>query len=447
MNLKLRESVTAVFQSGDRFLLLERAHHLRAFPGFTSFVGGKVDQEDSEGSPLAYPNSTGLDDRFLRAINREVKEEVGYDLEVNSENINEVNFLGIATTPAFQKIRFQNYYILFKLKESFETIDDDGEIRSSSWTTLDEFFKQDDLGHHMMVPPSRNVLRWLKEGKLPQKEPAELDLVISEDKVPEIEFVTGISILMPLSNTFPPAYRTNCFYFGEPAILIDPSPKNEDEYKKLMNTIGKRQVDMVFLTHHHPDHHEFAPQIARDLNVPILMSSLTNALIVAKYGADYFDGCDVQFIEDGDVLCSWHGHKIKVLATPGHASGQLTLVSENNQIAIVNDLIQTVGTVVVAPPNGNMKDYFQSLQLMIDRKDNFIFPSHGLPLGGVHKLQKTLEHRQQREDGIKELLAEGKSFDEIISIIYADLDERLLPYAQGTLKAHLEKIEEDSTSS
>ena len=145
MNSKLRESVTAVFQSGDRFLLLERAHHLRAFPGFTSFVGGKVDKEDSEGSALACPNTNGLDERFLRAINREVKEEVGYDLEANSTNIKKVSFLGIATTPAFQKIRFQNYYILFELKESFETIDDDGEIRSSAWMTLDEFFQEDDF--------------------------------------------------------------------------------------------------------------------------------------------------------------------------------------------------------------------------------------------------------------------------------------------------------------
>lgn len=451
MNSKLRESVTAVFQcqenGEDKYLLLERAHHLRAFPGFTSFVGGKVDKEDARDSELGYQHQTGLDDRFLRAINREVKEEVGYDLVANASNILDVKFLGIATTPAFQKIRFQNYYVLFKLQKTFETIDDDGEIRSSAWLTLDEFFKQDDLGLHMMVPPSRNVLRGLKEGRLPKEHPDELDLVFAEDKVPEIEFVTGISILMPLSNTFPPANRTNCFYFGDPAILIDPSPKNEAELKKLMNTIGNRKVDKVFLTHHHPDHHEFAPTVARELIVPLVMSSNTHELILKQKGENYFGNCQVEFLEDGDLICQWHDHKVRAIATPGHASGQLTLVSDNNQIAIVNDLIQTVGTVVVAPPNGHMGDYFKSLQKMIDRNDKFIFPSHGLPLGGVHKLQKTLEHRQQRENGIKELLAKGKSFDEIVSIIYADLDERLLPYAQGTVKAHLEKINEETTSS
>ena len=231
MNSKLRESVTAVFQCGDQFLLLERAHHLKAFPGHTSFVGGKVDKADSHGADLGDINKTELEDRFLRAIFREVKEEVGYDLKANSMNILDIKFIGIATTPAFQRIRFKNYYILFQLKDTFKTINDDGEIRSSVWKSLDQFFGEDDIGMHMMVPPSRKVLRELKDQVLPKDHPVELDLLFAEDKVPEIEFVKGISILMPLSNTFPPANRTNCFYLGDPAILIDPSPKNVAEFK------------------------------------------------------------------------------------------------------------------------------------------------------------------------------------------------------------------------
>lgn len=442
VNSKFKDSVTAVFLVQDRVLLLERAEHLRAFPGFTSFVGGKVDAEDDKSAVI--PNTTELDDRFINALVREVQEEVGFNLVKQEAQIKRLTFLGTATTPNFQKVRFKNHYVLVELAEEFSAIDDAGEIKSSRWLSLDQFFQEDCKGQHMMVPPSREVLRRLQKGEANPHH--DLDIEIHEDCVPAIEFVQGLLQIMPLSNTFPPANRTNCFYFGQPKLLVDPSPKNAEELKKFLNTLQGHQVDKVFLTHHHPDHHEFAPEVAGHFQVPIVMSQLTCDLIQSKHGEDYFKDVSIEIARQGDILGTWHDQKIVVLEVPGHASGQLALVTESPMLAIVSDLIQSVGTVLVAPPNGNMQDYFESLQRMIQRADRYILPSHGLPLGGVHRLEKTLQHRLQREHDIRQLLAKGKTLDEIVATIYSELDARLLPFAKGTVQAHIVKIEKESTS-
>jgi len=45
--------------------------------------------------------------------------------------------------------------------------------------------------------------------------------------------------------------------------------------------------------------------------------------------------------------------------------GQLALMPDNRAWCIVSDLIQGVGTVVIAAPEGNMKKYFESLERVI----------------------------------------------------------------------------------
>lgn len=445
MNSKLRDSVTVLFYSQGKYLILERAYHLKAFPGFTSFVGGKVDKEDHV--PAVIQNNTALDDCFINALVREVYEEVGYDLKSNQRNILSIEYLGTATTPEFQKVRFSNRYFLIHLNSPFHPVNDEGEIRHSQWMSLDEFFHQDHNGEHMMVPPSREVLKRLYENRIDAD--ADLDLKVSDNKVPAIEFIHEFLQIMPLSNTFPPANRTNCFYFGNPRLLVDPSPKCPEELKKLLNTIEvfhqQSKIEKIFLTHHHPDHYEYVCDVAKHFNVPILLSQQCQELIELSQGKDFFDGLALDHVREGDVICRWLGHKVIATFVPGHASSQVALVTETPFLAIVSDLIQTVGTVVVAPPNGNMMEYFNSLNRMIARNDRFIFPSHGLPLGGVDRLQKTLEHRKFREKDIKELLGKGMSVDEIVSCIYPDLDEKLIPYAKGTVLAHLEKIEKEAT--
>jgi hypothetical protein len=96
--------------------------------------------------------------------------------------------------------------------------------------------------------------------------------------------------------------------------------------------------------------------------------------------------------------------------------------------------------VVIGAPEGNMKKYFESLERVIAMGPQYIIPSHGIILGGTHKLSETLKHRKAREAQIIELLNQNKSEEEILHILYKELNPKLLPYAKKTIAAHLLKL-------
>ena len=92
------------------------------------------------------------------------------------------------------------------------------------------------------------------------------------------------------------------------------------------------------------------------------MSEDTHQRILSKWGETYFNDVEVEIFQGGDKLTEINGEDILVLNTPGHDEGQLSIYSESLSWMIVSDLIQTVGTVVIGAPEGDMKKYFESLE-------------------------------------------------------------------------------------
>ena len=128
---------------------------------------------------------------------------------------------------------------------------------------------------------------------------------------------------------------------------------------------------------------------------------------------------------------------------PGHDNGQLALMPTCGSWCIVGDLIQGIGTVVVSSkPYGSMSKYFNSLEKIISLKPEVIYPSHGIAMGGVFRLEKTYEHRLKREEKVAELLDKGFSEQQMLEQIYPGLDERLRPYALINIIGHIEKLQE-----
>ena len=264
-------------------------------------------------------------------------------------------------------------------------------------------------------------------------------------EVPMIESIFGVRQFLPLSNTFPPANRTNCFIIGdERKLLIDPSPKDEHELKKLLKSVDSIGFDAIFLTHHHPDHYEFSADIARLYKVGIELSFDTLTRIKNRSGENYFDGITLTMRSEGDIVTKSLGHNVRVYEVPGHDEGQLALAPDSMNWFLAGDLIQTVGTVVIQAPEGDMKKYFKTLRRVIALNPKNIIPSHGIIIGGVNKLEETLKHRQMREDQILVLVCAGKTMEEMLEEIYPGLDSNLLPYAEKTIEAHLKKMKEES---
>jgi glyoxylase-like metal-dependent hydrolase (beta-lactamase superfamily II) len=113
---------------------------------------------------------------------------------------------------------------------------------------------------------------------------------------------------------------------------------------------------------------------------------------------------------------------------------------DNHAWCLVGDLIQGIGTVVIAAPEGDMAKYFATLERVIALNPRVIYPSHGGALGGTHYLEQTLRHRRAREAQIKSLIDSGLSVEQTLAEVYTGLDPRLLPLARMNIESHLVKL-------
>ncbi len=441
----MKESVSAVFTTNDQIFFIKRQNYLNVFPGYYATPGGKVDATDSE---EALPHAiwpTHMKPQLLHALIREVREELNYDLVAAIENgeVEAIEDIGLAITPEFNPYRFKNYYIKIHLKAPKEFNLDPSEVEFGEWNTPKNLLERYRQGHVLAVPPAVVLLKTFEKNPL-HNTPIEMTLPHDpETEVPMIESIYGVRQFLPLSHTFPPANRTNSFIIGDDdavKYLIDPSPRDEAELKKFLKSVNKIGFDRILITHHHPDHYEFSRDIALEYKVPMEMSQFTYTII----GAEYFKGIEVVIRKEGDILTKSLGHDVIVYEVPGHDEGQLAIAPRNLSWFLAGDLIQTIGTVVIGGPEGDMKKYFNSLQRVIDLNPKNIIPSHGIIIGGTHKISETLKHRQERENQIKELLKMGRNLQEILDVVYVGLKPELLPYALKTIEAHITKINNEN---
>jgi len=315
---------------------------------------------------------------------------------------------------------------------------------SDSWQTpkslLESFYK----AQLLVVPPMLMILQALAKN-LKTDQFLDFSLPDDDDKhVPMIESIYGVKHFLPLSNTFPPANRTNAFLIGDKGeeVLVDPSPKDSIERDKFFHTLSKYSLSKIFITHHHADHHEFLPDFIKKYNVPVGMGALTFKLLKKKWGKSYLQEASIEIYNEGDRLTTSLGEAVLVYSVPGHDQGQLALAPASLNWFLVGDLIQTVGTVLVGGDNANMTDYYKSLQKVIDLDPRVCIPSHGISIGGTFKVEKTLKHRQKREEDILALLKKGHSLDEVVGFLYAGLHAGLLKYAKSTVQCHIDRLKE-----
>ncbi len=439
--MTMRQAVSAVLISGEDIFMIERQPYLRAFPGYHAFPGGKVDK-DEETRAFELPFLRDYSPTLMRALCRELREELAFDLEaaIVDGRVTGFSKLCMVTTPPFHRYRFETWFFKITLKSRPQFQVDTQEAKRHEWKTGTGFVELFKLGRILVVPPILRMLQVLAEN-IHAAEATNADFTWDADtEVPAWEALHQFWHLPILSNTLPPADRTNAFIVG--GFLVDPSPR-ADEYPRLMNVLKRFDLKGIFLTHHHTDHYEHADQIARVLGLPIHISEDSHERILARQGSQFFDGISIHHRRDGEELTRWIGKPVLIHAVPGHDAGQLALAPDTLEWFIVGDLIQGMGTVVIAPPEGNMKAYMQTLQRVINLNPRIIFPSHGNGMGGVHRLKATLKHRQQREEQVLGLYRDGHNEEAMLEQIYQDLHPGLKPLALMNIQAHLAKLREE----
>lgn len=442
--MKIVDSVAAVLVHAGEVFTIRRQDYLDSFPGYDSFPGGKIEGDDAM-DPYPVPFLREHAGAQMRALVREVREELGYDLVagIAAGEVFAVRHLVTTLAPAIVPLRFRlhSYHIDLTCRPDFTL--DDGEIAAAAWERPEAALERYRRGEALMVPPFRAILAGLAGG---DRDGAFIDPYAPfarDDVFPVIELLDGLRLLPVPSRSLPPIKTTNAYLIGDagaPQLLVDPSPAGPGHFATLCRTLAGRGVDALLITHHHPDHHEFAPELAVRLGVPLLMSQATDGLLQRRHGAEYLAGVKVVRVGEGETVTRWKGEAVRVHAVPGHDVGQIALAPASLRWFLVGDLIQGSGTVVIPPEEGDMAQYFATLERIIDLAPAVIVPSHGMPLRGTYRLAATLRHRREREAAILRLHRAGMGNDEILTTLYGAIDPGLLPMAHANIVAHLAKL-------
>ena len=214
---------------------------------------------------------------------------------------------------------------------------------------------------------------------------------------------------------------------SESCVVIDPGPLHEEH---LAAVAACGPVDVVLLTHGHHDHSEGARRFAE----------LTGARVRAL---DPRHRLGDEGLGDGDVVAAG-GLEVRVVGTPGHSADSLSflLAGPGDGAVLTGDTILGRGTTVVAHPDGVLAAYLESLRRLQELGDITVLPGHGpeLPSAGV-VASEYLAHREQRLEQVRAALAAGATTaQEVVEIVYADVDRVLWPAATLSVRAQLEYL-------
>ena len=398
------EAVVAIFVHENDIYSIRRQNYLKAFPGYYAFPGGKIDPEDYE-FDFQHPLLEDHPVHEMGALFREIDEELGYSIQdaIHQNKVTDVSKLGTAITPAFEKFRFNAHYYKVVLNEKPELLVNEGEIAWAGWLPHSDLHDKYHSGEGLMVVPTIRTIEHLSVD-INTRQIDKLNLEVDHEReLPYIELLKGVGYIPVPSNTLPPAHTTNSLILGDEGnlrIITDPSPESDEVLSRLIYTMKKYQVEAILLTHHHPDHHERLPQLARQLKLPVICSAKTQQRLSIRFGEDYLQGIEVKDISQDDIITQWLGRDIICHELPGHDDGMVGLATEDMSWFYVSDLVEPFTTVVIPEPEGDMQVYFDTLKRVIAMNPKVIIPSHGMPMGGIHLLEKTLasSYRARRAD-------------------------------------------------
>lgn len=219
------------------------------------------------------------------------------------------------------------------------------------------------------------------------------------------------------------------------AVCIDPGPPLTRHVDALLKRASEMQCDiaLIALTHTHPDHAPAAPILAQRTGAP-----------VAAHAQSEFPHS--RNLHDGDVLQIGDA-TLRVMESPGHTFDHLVYYEERERALFTGDTVLGEGYVVIAPPNGAMRQYQQTLQRMLDEFADAatIFGGHGDPVRDPQtKLREYIAHRTSRQQEILTTLANGPlTIPDLVRTIYRDTNPILWPAAARQLLAYLIAFEQE----
>jgi Zn-dependent hydrolases, including glyoxylases len=502
---KEASAVILLDENSRDVFLAQRNPQIAFLGGFHAFPGGKTDAADAE-IEIANCTDENLKKAIVAAV-RETFEEIGvllvrggerltggqrlslrddlisgrfsfaeilqtWDLHIDGEDF---HYTGFWTTPEFSPVRFRTSFFLARCprKQKPEVF---GEFVAGEFIAPEKALRRWKNSEILISPPVLLTLQTLAKEKFNGDEQSENESNFPNNpasdlrrlarkllkqsqakngKISYVNFHPFVSCFPVRTETLPPATHTNCFIAGgRRFVVIDPASPFAEEQEALHAHIDSLiasggEIEAIVLTHLHRDHVSGALALQKHLREKF---SLRAPVAAHRLTAEALKGfVEVEkFIEDGEIIeleiDNEETLELRALHTPGHARGHLCFYDEKRGFLFSGDNVVGAGSVLIAPPEGNMKDYLNSLERMKNLPNlRFLCGSHGAAVFDARgKIESYIAHRLEREKKILEVLARGaKTPVEIVEQVYTDVAPELRPLAEKSVAAHLEKIENE----
>jgi glyoxylase-like metal-dependent hydrolase (beta-lactamase superfamily II) len=225
---------------------------------------------------------------------------------------------------------------------------------------------------------------------------------------------------------------TNTYLVGERELaVIDPGPAIDSHIEKIL---AAGTIRWVLCTHTHVDHSPAAAAIKQATGAKI-------------YGRPAPAGQDPSFRPDevlsDDQRISVAGVSFRAIHTPGHASNHLCYLLEGTRMLFTGDHVMQGSTVIINPPDGDMRAYLASLERLLQEDVAIFAPGHGYLIGEPHReLRRLVQHRLKREGKVRDAIGRlgAPTLEEMLPLVYDDVPPRVHGAAARSLTAHLQKL-------
>jgi glyoxylase-like metal-dependent hydrolase (beta-lactamase superfamily II) len=206
-------------------------------------------------------------------------------------------------------------------------------------------------------------------------------------------------------------------------VVVDPGYEDEPHLTRVADEAGS--VELILVTHQHPDHAQGAAWLAARTDAPV--RAFDPSLCV---GAPAL--VDHEVVEAG-------GLSIQVLHTPGHTPDSICLATDG--AILTGDSMLGRGTTVIS----DLGAYLGSLgRLATVPTGTLALPGHGPELPDVAATTREyLAHREERLDQVRGALRElgaNATARQIVELVYRDVDESLWAPAEWSVRAQLDYL-------